>query len=296
MKQLAILLLGATLAFAQYAPQTDFGDIRVQSVSGNGGSLTNLNATNLVGSVSSIRSGAASGTVNTNETLVNMVATGNLVVSNNITGGSVLLRSTNLALVVEGEIFAGHSGNGINLTNLSANALGFGTVPNARLTGTTISNTTLVSPALVGATNTGTLTLLTNAGAANTALAAFGNVVIGGTLNASNNITLVGNRNLVSTLQLYLVSGGGQPIFFQGGGGTQVDSNGKNWSGMSNGIYGGSVTATNGFIVPGIATAPTIAQIGRTNTIFIWASNDVPPTVRGSYYNSSSNLVDKWSH
>jgi hypothetical protein len=42
--------------------------------------------------------------------------------------------------------------------------------------------------------------------------------------------------------------------------------------------------------------APTFTEIGSvTNRIFLWASNSVPPTVYGSYYNAATNLQTKWT-
>jgi hypothetical protein len=60
-------------------------------------------------------------------------------------------------------------------------------------------------------------------------------------------------------------------------------------------IISGTITVSNAYILPPLTNAPTWSQIGVSNSIFIWSSNDIPPTTYGSYYNVSSNLVNKWS-
>ena len=60
-------------------------------------------------------------------------------------------------------------------------------------------------------------------------------------------------------------------------------------------LVASSVLASNGVVLPVHSAAPTWLNIGVSNTIFVWSSNDVPPTTFGSYYNGASNLVNKWS-
>jgi hypothetical protein len=42
-----------------------------------------------------------------------------------------------------------------------------------------------------------------------------------------------------------------------------------------------------------MSTAPTLSQIGATNTAVEWWSNSVPPTKIASYYDYLSNRIDK---
>jgi hypothetical protein len=45
-----------------------------------------------------------------------------------------------------------------------------------------------------------------------------------------------------------------------------------------------------------LGAAPWFMQSGAPlNTIFIWCSNNVPPTTYGSYYDTAANQQTKWS-
>jgi len=61
---------------------------------------------------------------------------------------------------------------------------------------------------------------------------------------------------------------------------------------ISNGIFAGNITSTNGFVDIPRSSAPTFAQIGSvTNTPVMWWSNSAPCVRYVTYYNASSNAV-----
>jgi hypothetical protein len=200
----------------------------------------------------------------------------------------------------------------LNLTN------SYGVAPIGTVSASTPTPGTVLM--LNGGTNRVWSSALTNVSLVNvpsatvTNLTAVTNFVLGANINLAGggfNITN-GSANLIATIGAagyvtgvgsrgyYAGASGEADVGWRRGGSRLIEfisgADGTRIGIVVSNVIANTVAATNGFVVPGISNAPTIAQIGRTNTIFIWASNDVPPTVRGSYYNSASNLVDKWTH
>ena len=132
-----------------------FGSINIgtDTFTGNGSGLTSLNASNLsTGTVSGSRLGG-------NQSMAGVKTFSDTSASTNTTTGAVRVGG---GLGVAGDIYGGSfNGNGSGLTDLNANNLGSGTVPNARVSGT-YSNLTGT-----GALNAGEIT------------SGFGNINIG---------------------------------------------------------------------------------------------------------------------
>ncbi len=57
-------------------------------------------------------------------------------------------------------------------------------------------------------------------------------------------------------------------------------------------ISTGTLTAFNGVILPPQTSGPIWSQIGTSNTVVLWSSNNIPPNVWKSYFDVNSNRVD----
>jgi len=197
--------------------------------------------------------------------------------------------------------------NGNALTNLAAASL-VGTIPSALLPAMNyVANTNGQS---YGQTNLDTFTAngFRTIGGTNFSVNTNGNGIIGAvaftngamtTSGAAVATTLAannGSRLESSALKLSstsIISASSDATFFGSVAGQIISKNGGvfgNWGMNTNLVVYGTVAATNGYILPPIATGP--AWSGASNNIIIWCSNSIPPTEWHSYFNGSSNRVD----
>jgi hypothetical protein len=200
---------------------TGFGNINIgtSTFTGNGSGLTTLNATNLSsGTVAGARLGGNQSMAGIKTFTDTSAATSTITGAVRVTGG----------VGIVGNLYVGGilSASGANLTNLNANNLTSGTVPNARLTGT-----------YSGITGTGVL----NAGSINTG---FGNINIGTS-------TFTGNGSGLTTLNATNLSSGTVPNArlsgsYTGITGTGALNAGSISSGFSNINIGTSTFTGNG--------------------------------------------------
>ena len=276
--------------------------------------VTNLTA----GQLATIAAALTNGTVyqpaaNTLSNLANQASTPlNLAGGTNLPAASVVgtVATATLASYVNGTLSNSISGNAATATTATNSPAGLPLLDTSSKTNLSIYGTLTAN---AYSTQNGT----------NFGINSSGNGLFGGGLAATNNSLYFPNSVTINN------NAGSGTIAFTGGNIPNItlkQSTGRTLTVQANGIgatanvYGdagttlgtgntveltivtnfvkstGAMIATNGYILPNRSSAPSFAQIGSaTNMIFMWSSNDIPPTVRGSYYDSTTNLQTKWT-
>jgi len=196
---------------------------------------------------------------------VNLVTVSNGVFRTNYTDASQLTGTLPQGSLPSSVVTNRGVFDGSGLTNLNASNLASGTIPSARLTGVTVSNATLAGATAITGNLTNGYVVITNA--ANTNIIALDNSD-GFTFRVRNNsstLFTINNAAQLNPTSGYLVNG------------TQVISSGRaaNFASL---ITSGTITATNGFIVPtnwpSITgyTNGTAGTVNSNGTIFLVTS------------------------